>query len=78
MVRLVKGNMVTLQKIRPNKNSPLLMVCLNVMLYLDFTSCLLNQRDVITTIALEHLCPALKRKQDTLSSLEMFANYPDM
>ena len=65
MVRLIEGNMVTPQKIRPSQNRILLMMFLNLMFHLDFTSCLFNQRDVITMIAPEHSCPALMRKQGT-------------
>lgn len=75
VVRLVKGNMVTPQKIRPNQNRILLMMFLNPMFHLDFTGCLFNQRDVITMIALEHLCPALMRKRGPSSYLEMLAKY---
>lgn len=65
IVSLIEGDMVTLQKMRPSQNRVLLMVCLNLMFCLDFTSCLFNQRDVITVIAPEHSCPALMRKQGT-------------
>lgn len=65
MVRLIKGNVVTLQKIRPNQNRFLLMMFRDLMFYLYFASCLFNQRDVITMIILEYLCPALVRKQET-------------
>lgn len=75
MVRLVKGNMVTPQKITPNQNRILLMMFLNLMFHLDFTSCLFNQRDVITMIALEHSCPALMRKRGPSNYLEMLAKY---
>lgn len=75
MVRLVKGNMVTPQKIRPNQNRILLMMFLNLMFHLDFTSCLFNQRDVITTFALEHSGPVLMRKQGPSNYLEMLAKY---
>lgn len=68
MVRLIEGNMVTPQKIRPRQNRILLMMFLNLMFYLNFTSCLFNQRDVITMIAFEHSCPALMRKPGDLQT----------
>lgn len=64
MVRFIHGNMLTPQKMRPNQNR-ILMMFLNLMFYLDFTSCLFNQKDVITMIALEHSCPMLIKTQET-------------
>lgn len=65
MVRLVKGNIVTPQKVRPNQNRILLMMFLNLMFYLYFTTCLFNQKDAIAMLTLEHACPALMRKRET-------------
>lgn len=65
MVRLIEGNIMTSQKIIPNQNRILLMMFQNLMFYLNLASCLFNQRDAITMIILEHLCPVLMRKQET-------------
>lgn len=75
MARLVKGNVLTLQKIRPNQNRILLMMFLNLMFCLDFASCLFNQRDVITWL-LSNICAQPSRESKRPSNyLEIFAKY---